>query len=270
MTRPSRPCPPSPSLFHRRRRETAQAALTCLTQAVYYEAGYEPIEGAAGRGPGGAEPRPPSDLPRKASAAWVYQGADLKTGCQFSFTCDGSLTKTPGAAAWARARAVAGKALDGLRGRRTSAKRPITTPSTIMPWWAPTVTKVARGRRADLLPLAGRRSACPAAFNGRYAGNEHVGKGGAHGSPGVDWCTRCMAADDHSRRPRARDPGGRQHRLDRRWSLPPPRRSRFWPRRLSPLMLAPKLCRAEDRHSRAVKAVDPAPVLSPSRAHAAG
>jgi len=45
----------------------------------------------------------------------VFQGSERTTGCQFSFTCDGSMqARRPGAAAWARARAVAAAALGGV------------------------------------------------------------------------------------------------------------------------------------------------------------
>jgi spore germination cell wall hydrolase CwlJ-like protein len=44
----------------------------------------------------------------------VYQGAALRHACQFSFTCSGELLhpKTPGA--WASARRLAAKILNGL------------------------------------------------------------------------------------------------------------------------------------------------------------
>ena len=37
----------------------------------------------------------------------VYQGAERVTGCQFSFTCDGSLARPPVAWAWNQAESVA-------------------------------------------------------------------------------------------------------------------------------------------------------------------
>ena len=39
----------------------------------------------------------------------VYQGSNRKTGCQFSFTCDGSLARRYSDAAWRAARARFGK-----------------------------------------------------------------------------------------------------------------------------------------------------------------
>ena len=43
----------------------------------------------------------------------VYQGSERRTGCQFSFTCDGVLARTPSRFGWNRARAVASAALAG-------------------------------------------------------------------------------------------------------------------------------------------------------------
>jgi hypothetical protein len=43
----------------------------------------------------------------------VYQGSERATGCQFSFTCDGSLARAPAAALWNRSKKIAQAALAG-------------------------------------------------------------------------------------------------------------------------------------------------------------
>src|SRR5690606_22275670 len=43
----------------------------------------------------------------------VYQGHERATGCQFTFTCDGSRARRPGMAGWERAQRVARAALQG-------------------------------------------------------------------------------------------------------------------------------------------------------------
>ena len=43
----------------------------------------------------------------------VFQGSERRTGCQFSFTCDGSLARQPARMWWDRAAAVARQALTG-------------------------------------------------------------------------------------------------------------------------------------------------------------
>ncbi|MEE4201849.1 cell wall hydrolase [Erythrobacter sp.] len=87
-------------------------ALDCLAQAVWYE--------AASESEGGQRAVAQVVLNRVAHPSWpasicgvVYQGASRRTGCQFTFTCDGSLARAPGGASWARARRIAGEALAG-------------------------------------------------------------------------------------------------------------------------------------------------------------
>lgn len=91
---------------------TFARAADCLTAAIYYEAATESAQGQRGvaqvilnrvRHP--AYP--------KSVCAVVYQGAERTTGCQFSFTCDGSLLRAPMQSFWRRARAVAVAALSG-------------------------------------------------------------------------------------------------------------------------------------------------------------
>ena len=43
----------------------------------------------------------------------VFQGQERTTGCQFTFTCDGALARSPTQAAWERAREMARSALAG-------------------------------------------------------------------------------------------------------------------------------------------------------------
>ena len=90
----------------------ASRDLECLTQAVYYE--------ARGEGRDGMRAVAQVVLNRARHAAFpktvcgvVFQGAGRRTGCQFSFTCDGSMRATVNRSAWARARDVASKALSG-------------------------------------------------------------------------------------------------------------------------------------------------------------
>lgn len=86
--------------------------LDCLTQAAYYE--------ARGEGRDGMQAVTQVVLNRVRHSAFpmsvcgvVYQGAGRRTGCQFSFTCNGAMRGTVNRAAWDRARDVASKALSG-------------------------------------------------------------------------------------------------------------------------------------------------------------
>jgi exopolysaccharide biosynthesis WecB/TagA/CpsF family protein len=89
-----------------------ERALTCLTQAVYYE--------AAGEGDDGGRAVAQVVLNRMRHPGYpasvcgvVYQGAERVTGCQFTFACDGALQRTPVASWWDRARKIAEQALSG-------------------------------------------------------------------------------------------------------------------------------------------------------------
>jgi hypothetical protein len=87
-------------------------ALDCLATAVWYEAGDDPSGERAVAQVVLNRARHPA-FPASVCGV-VFQGSERTTGCQFSFTCDGSLqSRRPGPAAWARARAVAAAALSG-------------------------------------------------------------------------------------------------------------------------------------------------------------
>ncbi|MFN4239527.1 MAG: cell wall hydrolase [Erythrobacter cryptus] len=87
-------------------------ALECLAEAVWYE--------AASESEAGQRAVAQVVLNRVAHPAWpssvcgvVYQGSERASGCQFTFTCDGSLARRPGGASWAQARRIAAEALAG-------------------------------------------------------------------------------------------------------------------------------------------------------------
>ena len=144
-------------------------ALRCLTQAVYYEAGREPLEGQ--------EAVAQTVLNRVRHPAYpksicgvVYQGAARSTGCQFTFTCDGALAWAPEPALWARAETVARRALKGF------VFKPIGTATHyhadyVAPYWAPTLVKLNRIGAHIFYRWTGP-SGEPPAFIGRYAGAE--------------------------------------------------------------------------------------------------
>ena len=90
----------------------ASRDLDCLTQAAYYE--------ARGEGRDGMRAVTQVVLNRVRHSAFpnsvcgvVFQGAGRRSGCQFSFTCDGSMRGRVNRAAWNRAREVASSALSG-------------------------------------------------------------------------------------------------------------------------------------------------------------
>ena len=87
-------------------------ALTCLTQAVYFEAGFEPAAGKRAVAQVILNRMRHPAYPKSVCGV-IYQGSERRTGCQFSFTCDGSLLRSPATSAWRDAGAVAAAALAG-------------------------------------------------------------------------------------------------------------------------------------------------------------
>ncbi len=151
--------------------EDRESALTCLTQAVYYEAGFEPGNGQQAVAQVVLNRMRHPIYPHSVCGV-VYQGAALKTGCQFSFTCDGSLAKTPQPAAWDRARKVAELALDGYVMKEVGGATHYHT-QWVVPWWQPTVSKVAQVGAHIFYRWQGALG-LPGAFTMHYAGNEHI------------------------------------------------------------------------------------------------
>src|SRR3546814_8592055 len=49
----------------------------------------------------------------KSVCGVIFQGSTRTTGCQFTFTCDGSLARAPVARLWQEAEAIASQALSG-------------------------------------------------------------------------------------------------------------------------------------------------------------
>lgn len=73
----------------------------------------------------------------------VYQGAELPTGCQFSFTCDGSLQRRPERSGWVAARRLATRALAGEVFRPVGAATHYHADWTV-PYWIGSLDKIAQ------------------------------------------------------------------------------------------------------------------------------
>jgi len=75
----------------------------------------------------------------------VYQGAARRTGCQFSFTCDGSLQRRPVKSGWAAARKRARRALNGYVFADVGTATHYHT-DWIVPYWRDSLDKIAQIR----------------------------------------------------------------------------------------------------------------------------
>lgn len=119
--------------------EDRQRALFCLTNAIYYESASEPDSGQRAVAQvvlnRVRHPAFPSTV-----CGVVYQGSERSTGCQFTFTCDGSLRRNPSAAGWRRARATASAALAGGTFPQVGLATHYHT-HWVVPYWAKTLSK---------------------------------------------------------------------------------------------------------------------------------
>jgi hypothetical protein len=87
-------------------------ALTCLASAVYYEAGNQDEDGERAVAQVVLNRVRHPAFPNSVCGV-VYEGSTRPTGCQFTFTCDGSLNRQPDADGWRRAYKVAEDAISG-------------------------------------------------------------------------------------------------------------------------------------------------------------
>ena len=145
-------------------------SLDCLAQAIYYEAASESEDGQRAVAQ--------VVLNRVRHPAWpnsvcgvVYQGPMRPGGgCQFTFTCDGSLAVRPGGTAWAQARLLAAEALAG----RIYAPVGLSThyhTHAVFPAWAPALTRTIVIGAHNFYRLPGAWGE-PRAFADIYSGSE--------------------------------------------------------------------------------------------------
>lgn len=147
-------------------REAAQAEqereLGCMVQAIVYEAGLEPLEGRQAVAQVILN-RVRSSVYPKTVCGVVYQGSNRRTGCQFTFTCDGSLSRKIPDRITLAARAVAEDALQGRLPDRVGAATHYHA-SYVSPYWAPSLTRIGR-IGAHIFYAAGKLSRAPGALS---------------------------------------------------------------------------------------------------------
>jgi hypothetical protein len=144
-------------------------AQQCLTMAIYYE--------AASEADAGQRAVAQVVLNRVAHPAYpdtvcgvVFQGSERRTGCQFSFTCDGALARKPARMWWDRAADVARAALSGAVYAPVGLATHYHTVQ-IHPYWADSLDQVGTigaHRFYRWRGATGRR----AAFSDAYFGGE--------------------------------------------------------------------------------------------------
>ncbi len=88
-------------------------AVDCLASAIYYEAGAETIAGQKAVAQVILNRTRHPAYPRTVCGV-VFQGAERRTGCQFSYTCDGSIVRRkPSDGTWQNLRALSRQMIGG-------------------------------------------------------------------------------------------------------------------------------------------------------------
>jgi Cell Wall Hydrolase len=117
-----------------------QRALQCMTLAIAYEAGREPTSGQQAvaevilnRARHPAYP--------KSVCGVVFQGSARRTGCQFTFTCDGAMRRTLSDQVLQSSRSVAQSVLAGKFTPNVGGATHYHA-NYVSPYWAPSLIKV--------------------------------------------------------------------------------------------------------------------------------
>ncbi len=146
-------------------------ALRCMTQAIYYEAASESEAGQRAVAQvvlnRVAHPTYPNSV-----CGVVFQGSQRSTGCQFTFTCDGSLARQPSRAAWERAQRVAARALAGEVYEPIGLATHYHT-NWVNPYWAKTLDHIGTIGAHRFYRWRGA-AGLPSAFSDLYSGRESL------------------------------------------------------------------------------------------------
>jgi spore germination cell wall hydrolase CwlJ-like protein len=143
----------------------------CLTAAVYYEAATEPDAGQRAVAQVVLNRVAHRSYPNTVCGV-VYQGSERKTGCQFSFTCDGSLARVPNRFFWERAAAVARAALAGYVYTPVGLATHYHT-FAVHPYWSDSLLNIANIGAHRFFRIPGRAGEA-GAFQFAYAGGEPI------------------------------------------------------------------------------------------------
>lgn len=145
-------------------------ALQCLAEAVYFEARSESEDGQRAVAQVVLNRVRHPSYPNSVCGV-VYQGPmRAGGGCQFTFTCDGSLGRTPLGYDWVRARRIAAEALSGKVYAPVGHATHYHT-HQVLPSWAYRLAKVAVIGAHNFYRIPDRWGT-PGAFSQRYAAHE--------------------------------------------------------------------------------------------------
>lgn len=145
-------------------------ATDCLAAAVIYEAGDDPVGQRAVAQVVLNRMRHPA-FPKTVCGV-VFQGAERRTGCQFTFTCDGALARRYATPAWSRAQKLAEGFLKGEIEPRVGMATHYHT-DWVVPYWSASLDKISEINTHLFFRWTGWWGT-PPAFRGNHAGTEPV------------------------------------------------------------------------------------------------
>ncbi len=147
-------------------------ATDCLAATIYYEAGNETLAGQMAVAQVVLNRARHPAFPHTVCGV-VFQGHERATGCQFSYTCDGSIfRRQPSAQAWEAARTIARSMLSG------NVYKPVGTATHyhtdwVIPYWSAKLDKV-RAEQTHLFFRWAGFWGTPKAFRATYVGGEEA------------------------------------------------------------------------------------------------
>ncbi len=186
------PNPAAPAFLFKGSSATRQQALQCLASAVYYEAGSQDLDGERAVAQVVVNRVRHPAFPASICGV-VYEGSTRATGCQFTFTCDGSLYRQPDSVGWKRAYRVAEAALTGY------VYAPVGYATHyhadyVVPYWASTLSKNAIvGAHIFYRWMGGWGQ--PGAFTKAYSGHEANAVGLRNAALAAEAATASQSAD---------------------------------------------------------------------------
>ena len=148
---------------------TRMTALECLASAIYYEAASESSEGQRAVAQVVLNRVRHPAYPHSVCGV-VFQGAERTTGCQFTFTCDGSLDRPRNPNVWRKTTAIAAAALAGYVERSVGTATHYHT-IWVVPYWQSNLTKIATVGAHIFYRWTGNWG-LPSAFSASYSGIE--------------------------------------------------------------------------------------------------
>ena len=123
--------------------KTRDKAVKCLANAIYFEAGREPVRGQIGVAQVVLNRVFSGFYPHDVCGV-VYQNANRHLACQFTFACDGIPDVVTDPEEWARAKRIANATLDGKVWLAEIGKATHYHANYVHPWWVRSMHRLHR------------------------------------------------------------------------------------------------------------------------------